>query len=96
MAHASRRENSADTEQINRVPLISERWHCAQSGVLKNSFSLARSDARIRSGAKPRAGARASRARSDTVVFRQKLLAALLNMCNAAENFLRNDVGSCK
>lgn len=31
---------------------------------------------------------------TDAVVFRQKLLAALLNMCNAAENFLRNVVGS--
>lgn len=89
--------SSAETALITRVPLLAMCRHCARRDLLtKFVLSRARIDARIHSGVKPRASSRASHVRSDAVVFRQKLLAALLNMCNAAENFLRNVVGSCK
>jgi len=87
LAHALHREASREFASIVRTQLLAECCAARRETIEEFVAPRARTDTRIRRVADEKAGSRASRTRPTLLFFAKKLLAALLNMCNAAGKF---------
>jgi len=87
LAHASHREASREFASIVRTQLLAECCAARRATIEEFVAPRPRTDARIHSVADKKASSRTSRTRPTLLFFAKKLLAALLNMCNAAGKF---------